>query len=285
MSEEKALGDEIKRLPEVTSLQSYASTVGLTVPSDMIPPEKLALLNSEKYTRLVISARVPPESEETFAFVERLRSLGEAYYPGTYLLAGEATSVYDLKKTILSDAKMVNILSIGGIALILFLTFRSVGLPIILLITIESAIFINVSIPYFMDTPLHYIVYLIISSVQLGATVDYAILFTDRYRENRCRLSRKKAARQTVEDCASSILTSAAILFASGLILSLTSSNLVIGQLGMLLARGTLLSFVFVFALLPALLVKFESLIPKISLQLKSGILEQEEDTPYDTQS
>jgi predicted RND superfamily exporter protein len=179
---------------------------------------------------------------------------------------------------------MVNLLSIGGIALILLFTFRSLSLPIILLLTIETSIFINLSIPYFTDTPMHYIAYLVISSVQLGATVDYAILFTDRYIENRGFLGRKKAARRTIADCASSLFTSGGILIASGLVLSLTSSNLLIAQLGTLVARGSFLSMTLVLVFLPGLLTRFDPLVVKTTWKLKEKIIQEEESEKNGTQ-
>lgn len=124
----------------------------------------------------------------TFELVEEVRAVVEKYYPGEWYLAGEGVSTYDLMDTITADMVKVNLVAIGAVFLVLFLTLKSAVLPIILVLSIETAIWINLSIPYFADSTIFYIAYLIISSIQLGATVDYAILFTDRYKEKMRKL-------------------------------------------------------------------------------------------------
>ena len=265
---EIALGEEIKAMPEVSSIMSYVETVGNTIPTRFVPREALKMLDSEEYTRMVITARVSPESDKTFAFVEKLRNTAQEYYPGSYHLAGEVVNVYDMKDTITGDSVKVNLISIGGIALIILLTFKSLSIPLILLFTIESSIFINMAVPYFMGDSINYIGYLVISSVQLGATVDYAILFANRYIENREKLRPQKAGLQTITDTAGSILTSGGILTMAGLVLGLISTNMLISQLGILLARGAALSTVLVLVLLPALLVWLDALLQKTTLGL-----------------
>ena len=222
----------------------------------------LKMLNSDEYTRMVVMARVPPESEKTFAFVEKLRELAGTYYPEGYHLAGETANVYDMKDTITADSIKVNLISIGAIALILLLTFHSFTLPFFLLLTIESSIFLNLAVPYFTGQTLNYIGYLIISSVQLGATVDYAILFTNRYLENRAEMPKKQCAARTIQDTAGSILTSA------GLVLGLISTNGVISQLGILIARGAVLSAILVLVFLPSMLANMEPVIKRTTRKL-----------------
>ncbi|MDR2933097.1 MAG: MMPL family transporter [Oscillospiraceae bacterium] len=269
MGDEIALGTAIKNMPEVSSLMSYAETVGNTIPSQFVPKDVLGMLNSEQYTRMVITARVPPESDETFAFVEKLRGTAQQYYPGQYHFAGEVVNVYDMKDTITGDSVKVNLISIGGIALVLLLTFKSLSLPFILLLTIESSIFINVAVPYFTGESINYIGYLVISSVQLGATVDYAILFANRYIENRGALPPKQAGLQAISDTAGSILTSGGILTMAGLVLGFISTNSLISQLGILLARGAALSALLVIVFLPGMLVWLDPLIQKTTLGLR----------------
>lgn len=269
VAREQELNDRLKGMPEVSSVLSYVENVGRTIPQEYVPPQQLELLNSQEFTRLVITARVAPESDETFRFVERLRALAEEYYPGSYHLAGECANVYDMKATITADSVKVNAIAIGAIGVILLVTFRSLSLPLLLLITIESSIFINLAVPYFTGQSLNYIGYLIISSVQLGATVDYAILFTNRYLENRRQISRKEAAARTIQDTAGSILTSGGILTSAGMVLGLVSTNGVISQLGILIARGAALSALLVLVLLPALLTTLEGLIRKTTAKLE----------------
>ena len=193
-AKEQALNDEIKALPQVSSVLSYVETVGKSIPESYVPPDQLKLLSSRGYTRLVVSARVPTESGETFRFVETLRDIAQSHYPDQYYLVGVPATIYDMKDTITADSVKVNFISIGAIGLILLLNFQSLSLPVLLLLTIESSIFINIAVPYFTGAHLQYIGYLIISSVQLGATVDYAILFTNRYLELRREQPREEAA-------------------------------------------------------------------------------------------
>ncbi len=265
---EQELNDALKALPEVSSVLSFVENVGRPIPEQYVPKESLKMLNSDEYTRMVVMARVPPESEKTFAFVEKLRELAGTYYPEGYHLAGETANVYDMKDTITADSIKVNLISIGAIALILLLTFHSFTLPFFLLLTIESSIFLNLAVPYFTGQTLNYIGYLIISSVQLGATVDYAILFTNRYLENRAEMPKKQCAARTIQDTAGSILTSGGILTSAGLVLGLISTNGVISQLGILIARGAVLSAILVLVFLPSMLANMEPVIKRTTRKL-----------------
>ena len=260
---EQELNDRLKDLPEVSSVLSYVENAGKSIPEAYVPKDQLSQLNSDEYTRMVITARLPSESNETFSFVEKVRNMAEEYYPGAYHLAGESVNVYDMKDTITADSIKVNAIAIGAIAVILLFTFHSFSLPILLLLTIESSIYINMAVPYFTDQTLNYIGYLIISSVQLGATVDYAILFANRYFENRTSMVKSEAAFRTIQGTAGSILTSAGIMTSAGLVLGFVSTNGVISQLGILIARGAVLSAILVLVFLPTLLTTLEGLIRK----------------------
>ena len=165
------------------------------------------------------------------------------------------------------DTKIVNIIAVIGIFIVLLLTFRSLTIPLLLVFSIETAIWINLSYAYFTNQHLNFVGYLVISTVQLGATVDYAILLTNRYLENRKNLSKEKAMKITIDDNLRVILISASILATAGFILSLTSTNPIISELGMLLGRGTILSFVMVACVLPALLLLFDKVIQKTTLK------------------
>ena len=145
---------------------------------------------------------------------------------------------------------------------------KSVSLPIILVFAIEAAIWINMGIPYFYGARVQYIAYLIISSIQLGATVDYAILFTDRYMEFRRTLTKKEAITETVSAVTVSVLTSGTVLALVGFLMSAISSHGILSQLGLYLGRGTLLSMTSVFFVLPGLLYLFDGLIQHSTLNL-----------------
>ena len=162
-------------------------------------------------------------------------------------------------------------IAIGFIFLTLLVTFKSLTLPFILLFVIEAAIWINLSVPYFTDQPLVYIGYLVINTVQLGATIDYTILMTNGYMVNRRTMGKRKAVIGTLNTNFESVLTSGLILAAAGLCLGLESSLEVVAELGILLARGTLLSMVMVALALPALLMLFDPLTSRLTY--KAGFL------------
>lgn len=170
--------------------------------------------------------------------------------------------------TITADTLKVNLIAIGSVFVILLLTMKSLTLPIILVFAIETAIWINIGIPYFADSVVQYIACLIISSIQLGATVDYAILFTDRYLEHRQTMPKKQAIVETVSSVTPSVLTSGTVLSVVGFLLSCLSSHGILSQLGRFLGRGTLLSMTSVFFVLPGLLYLFDGLIQKTTLKL-----------------
>ena len=260
---ETALSEELHTLPEITSIISYVDMAGAEIPNAYLDADTLAQLEGKNYSRMVITADVPYEGDTTFALVENIREIAEKYYPGNNYLAGEGVSTYDLKDTITADMVFVNLLAIGAVFVVLLFTLKSLTLPIILVLSIETAIWLNLSVPYFVDQPIYYLAYLIISSVQLGATVDYAILMTDRYRENRQIHAKKTAVIQTVTDTFVSIMTSGSVLTIVGLLLGWISSNQLLAQLGIFVGRGAIFSLVIVLLVLPGLLYIFDGLFMK----------------------
>jgi len=236
---ETALSEALKELPEVTSIVSWVDLAGAQIPYEYLDEDTLSQLESEHYSRMVLSLDVDYEGEETFSLVETIRSIAQQYYPDTYYLAGEGVSTYDLMNTVTADMQKVNFVAIGAVFVVLLLTLKSISLPVILVLTIETSIWINLSFPYYMDSPLFYIAYLIISSIQLGATVDYAILFTDRYRENRQELDKGESVVATISNVTTSVLTSGTVLTVVGFLLGIISTHGLLSQLGYLLGRGT----------------------------------------------
>lgn len=255
------LSRELQTLPKVTSILSYVDTVGAEIPNEYLDDDTLSLLRSEHYSRFVITVDADFEGDKTFSLVEQIREIADKYYPDETYLAGEGVSTYDLMDTITADMTKVNLLAIGAVFLVLLLTMKSVIVPIILVLCIETAIWINLAVPYFSGSTVHYIAYLIISSVQLGATVDYAILMTDRYKENRALLRKKEAVVQTISDVSVSILTSGSTLTAVGLLLGYISSNTLLSQLGIFIGRGAIFSLAIVLLVLPGLLMMLDRLI------------------------
>ena len=263
MEKEIALNNALKDNPDVSSVISYVNTVGSSIPEEFVPSESVSQLYSEHYSRFVITLDTEESEDDWTEKVDEVHNICEKYYGDEALMAGDLASTEDLKTTITADNTRVNLLAIAFVFLILVVNFKSISIPVILTLVIELSIWINVAIPYFSSTTLHYIGYLIISSVQLGATIDYAILLTSRYMDERKSLLKKQAARSAINLSTLSLFTSAFILAIAGTILGKISTNLVLSQLGILVGRGAVISFLLVLVVLPALLIIFDPIIEK----------------------
>ncbi len=263
VARQKELSDALHDLPHITSIISYVDTVGNVIPAQYLDTDQLSQLNSEHYTRMVLKVDVGFEGDETFSLVENIRDTAETYYPGEWYLAGQGVSTLDLKDTITADTIKVNLLAIGAVVLVLLLVMKSISIPVILVLGIETAIWINMAVPYFTGSTIFYIAYLIISSIQLGATVDYAILFTDTYMEKRREMVKKDAITETISSVTVSILTSGSVMITVGFLMGAVSSSGLLSQLGYFLGKGTIFSLCIVFFVLPGLLSIFDGLIQK----------------------
>ena len=195
-----------------------------------------------------------------FALVSQVRKAAGKYY-SEYYSCGQSANLYDMKEVVSSDTKLVNTIAIAAIALVLLATFKSLLLPFILLFIIEAAIWINLSVPYFAGNSLVYIGFLVINTVQLGATIDYAIFITSNYMNRRKEMGKKDAMKGVLNRNLIAILTSALILASAGFCLKFTSSNPIVAELGLLLGRGTFLSLAMVAAILPILLLMLDRVI------------------------
>lgn len=266
---ENQLVDELDSLPEVTGITSYQTQVGRLLPSEVLPPEQLSALLSDNYSRIVLTVDTDKEGVQSFATVEQVRALAQKYYPDAYHLVGESVVTYDMKESITADNIVVNGLAIASIGLVLLLSFRSLTIPILLVLTIEGSIWLNLTVPYLSGTHLSYIGYLIVSTVQLGATVDYAILYTQHYVANRATHGRKTSVALTTRQTFGTLLTPALILTSAGAILALISTLEVVSQLGEVLGRGAFMSFLMVNLFLPGLLIVFDRLIEKTTWRAK----------------
>ena len=260
---EKELSAALKELPQVSGVLSYVDNAGSVIPTEYVEKDTLSKLISEHYSRLVLSVKADLEGDATFDLVERVREIAESYYPNEWLLAGEGVSTCDMKSTVTSDMAKVNLIAIAAVFIVLLFSFKSLSLPVVLVLAIEAGIWINTAIPYFTNQSIFYISYLIISSIQLGATVDYAILFTDRYTEFRRSLNKKEAVVQTVSSVTLSILTSGLTLTVVGFLMGYISTHGLLSQLGFFLGRGALLSMVIVLFALPGMLVLLDGLIER----------------------
>ena len=255
------LSAALHALPQVTGILSYVDTAGAEIPPGYLDDATLSQLVSNGTTRMVLSVAADFEGDDAFVLVEQVRAIAQQYYPDSWYLAGQGVSTYDLMDTITGDMAMVNFVAIAAVFLVLLLLERSLILPIVLVLCIETAIWFNLALPYFTGTVVFYIAYLIISSVQLGATVDYAILFSDRYREYRQTLDKKPAIVATVATVTTSVLTTGSGLAVVGFLMGAISSNQLLAQLGNFLGVGSLASLTIVLLALPGILYLIDPLI------------------------
>ncbi|WP_297636010.1 MMPL family transporter [uncultured Clostridium sp.] len=263
LKKELDLSKELKKIKEVGEIISYVNKVGIEIPVQYLDKELTSNLISNNYSRMIINVKTDFEGEEAFEVVEKIREVAKKYYGNEYELVGETVSTYDLKNTITEDMISVNFLAIGAVFLVLMITMKSLYIPMILVLAIETAIWINLSLNYYMAIPLFYIGYLIISSIQLGATVDYAILMTERYLEFRKKGSKDEAIVKSVSTVMISILTSGSIMIGVGFSLGYISSHKILSQLGVLLGKGTICSLIIVVFVLPGMLYLCDNLILK----------------------
>lgn len=260
---EQLVGEQVLALDHVKTVVSYATMVGAAIPEDYLDQSITSQFYSENYARILVYTDMPNEGELSFDVVSEIRQIAARHYSDAYHALGQSVNLSDMRDVVTRDNSMVNMIAIIAILAVLAVTFKSASLPLLLTLTIEAAIWINLAVPYFTNMPLNYLGYLVMNTVQLGATVDYAILLTDHYMANRKMLSAAKARDKTMTEVTGSILVSAATLSLAGFCLWLSSSNAIVSELGLLLGRGTLLSMFLVVVFLPNALVLLDRVIEK----------------------
>ncbi|MDR1272712.1 MAG: MMPL family transporter [Clostridiales Family XIII bacterium] len=265
-AQEKALINELEALPQVKSVTSYVSVASERIPVEMAPEAQVSQLISKGNSRIIIQTAVDPGNSPGYGLVEDVLKLGEKYYGDESRLAGAQVSEYDLKVTTQADTGRVKLFSMVTIALVLMVMFRSLSIPLIVLIPIEMAIWVNMAVPYFTGQNLNYIGYLVIDAVQLGASVDYAIIFTREYLDQRRLHPPLKAAGAAISGSGIMIMTSALILTIAGLSIHFVASNKIISEIGTLIGRGAFISMLMMFTLLPLLFVLGDWIVRHTSL-------------------
>ncbi|MBP0983477.1 MAG: MMPL family transporter [Oscillospiraceae bacterium] len=226
-------------------------------------------LGTENYSRMLLNTNLPEEGEETFKFLDELHEIVYSYYPDGAYIVGDSTSDYDLSSSFSTDNLMVSILSLLFVLVILVFTFKSAGLPVLLLAIIQGAIWINFSVPVMTGTNIFFLSYLIVSSIQMGANIDYAIVISSRYTELKKQMPTKDAVVETLNQAFPTIITSGAILAIAGLLIGFLSSDPAISSIGICLGRGTLISIFLVMFVLPPTLLLGDTIIEKTSFTLK----------------
>ncbi len=234
-------------------------------------------LEGEEYARLLFTMSGPVEGEETFETIDRVREIAQKYYREAYVI-GDSTSDYDLSKSFSSDNRLISIMTAAFVFIILLFTFSSLSLPVLLVTTIQTSIWINFSIPYLTDSPLYFLGYLVVSAIQMGATIDYAIVITSRYTELRQTIADKKAVViETLNQCFATIITSGSIMALSGFTIGMMSSEPIIASLGKTMGFGALISIILVMLVLPQLLYLCDGLIQKTYLKKGKTVFKERE--------
>lgn len=260
---ERQMVDEIENVDGVTSVTSYVTAVSANIPEEFVPQDSLSQLVSNGYSRIVITTSLMGESQEAFDAIQHIRDIGNEFYPQQNYLVGSAVTSYDMSLIVNEDSLRIMLASVITIGLVLLLMFRSLSIPLILLLTIEISIWVNLAIPYFMGETIQYIGYLIISAIMLGATVDYTIILTKSYLEKRRSMERRGAMLAAISDSAITILTSSIILTICGALIGVISSNGVIAGLGTLIGRGAFIAALNTFLLLPILFLLLDKVVEK----------------------
>lgn len=242
-------------------------------------------LQGKQYERMLVSLNLPEESEETFAFLSGLHRRIDPVFEeemdkdpslGVYIV-GESTSEMDLRSQFETDNIIVSVVSVLLVLVILLFTFQSAGMPLLLIAVIEGAIFINFSFPVLMQENLFFISYLIVSSIQMGANIDYAIVIGSRYGECRKTMGRKDAIIDTVNFAFPTIITSGSILAIAGTVIGMLTSDGAIAGIGQCLGRGTLISMVLVLFVLPQILLLGDRVIAMTAFSVSRPIRSREE--------
>lgn len=223
-------------------------------------------LQGEEYSRMLIYLTLPEEGDETFAFLDEMHEIAGKYYDiNEVLIPGEATSQYDLYKTFQRDNTVVNVVSILAVLVVLLFTFMSAGMPVLLIMVIQGVIWVNFSVPAIQQKNVFFLSAMIVSSIQMGANIDYAIVISGRFMELKDKMSKKEAIIETMNFAFPTIVTSGTMLALAGIFIGQMSSDGAVCGIGQCLGRGTILSIFTVMFVLPQILLLGEKIIDRTS--------------------
>lgn len=252
-AEEKVLVGELQELPTTKTILSYDTIATAALPSGLGDESEVRQLLNDGWSRIVLTSNIPDESDEAYGLVDTVRGLCEEHFDSDYKLVGNTVSYYDIRSVTSSDNTLVKMASILAIGAVLLVMFKSISIPVILISAIEVSIWINEAVPYFTGDTINFVAFLVIDAVQLGAAVDYAIIYTEEYLKLRREMPKREASVLAIEHTAQPILTSSSILILACLGITLSVSSPMIQQVGMLIARGALISVILIFFVLPLL--------------------------------
>ena len=230
-------------------------------------------LQGDKYSRMLVYSTLPVSGDETYAFTEKIAAIAQKYYPGERVyLAGDSTNEYDFEKSFARDNQVVSIVSVLIVMAVLLFTFNSAGMPVLLILVIQGCIWINFSFPTLTGKYLFFLGYLIVSSIQMGANIDYAIVIASRFQELKVKMDHRDAIVETLNFAFPTIITSGAIMSISGFLIGRMTSEAVIACIGESLGRGTVISILMVMFALPQILLIGSKVIDKTSFAVPSVI-------------
>ena len=228
-------------------------------------------LMSDDWTRIVLEMDLPVEGEESYSYLNILHGLIARYYDRGFLV-GDTTSCFDLRTSFEHDNLLISILTVAFVILVLLFTFKSGGLPVLLIMIIQGSIWVNFSIPTLSHTSVFFLTYLIISSIQMGANIDYAIVISSHYMELREKLPLKEAMIESLNHAFPTIITSGLMLSSAGFVIAFLTSNETISSIGLYLGMGTLISIFLVMCVLPQILLFGDTIIRKTSFTIEPNI-------------
>lgn len=261
---ERDLASELEDLYYVKSIKGIANVLPVGIPESIVPESIEKQLRTENYARMLMYTKTDTESELAFQTSDEIKSIVRKYYPENSYVVGNTPSTQDLKELMVPDYAVTNIISLIAVAVVVGIAFKSFLLPILVLIPITIATYINMTVPYLQGESFMFNGFIIVSCIQLGATVDYSILLTNNYIYNREHgMEKKQAALDALQRSILSILTSGTILTVAGYGIYFISSVSAISSLGHLIGRGGLISMCMVILAVPALLTVFDTLVFK----------------------
>lgn len=226
-------------------------------------------LQSDKYSRLVVYLNLPEESDETMDFLDTMHAMIAKYYSSDTYIVGNSTNVKDLSSSFGEDNLLISVLSALFVVIILLFTFKSAGLPVLLIVVIQGSIWINFSVPTIQHESLYFLGYLIVNSIQMGANIDYAIVISSHYSDLKKEMRPKEAIIAALNEAFPTIFTSGTILAVAGALIGVMTTNPVIAAIGTCLGRGTVISIVLVMAVLPQILLIGDTIVERTSFDVK----------------
>ncbi len=229
-------------------------------------------LQGENYSRMLVYLTLPEESVETFAFLDKMHEIAGKYYEGRVLVCGESVSQYDLQKTFGRDNLVTNVLSILTVLVVLLFTFKSAGMPVLLIAVIQGCIWLNFSVPALQQDNIFFMSYLIVSSIQMGANIDYAIVIAGRYMELRETNGRRQSIIDAMNQAFPTIITSGTMMVVAGFLIGKLTSNAAIFGIGKSLGRGTSISILITMFVLPQILLVGDKIIEKTAFVMNMPI-------------